>query len=405
LIDMRAFNRIRAFDASGDPPTVTVESGTMLRTLVDFLGSHGLVLRSPPVYRDLSVGGAIATGSHGTGLASGGLSDDVIAMTIVTADGDVLRLDESAGALFFAAQVGLGALGAVVDVTLRCARRSSILVEDFYSPRDQVLDGLGEIVASNPFVELYWFPFSDRIFVKTMTPVEDEEIPRRTLGRAIKRAVEIGLTPMAGNALLPLVSQTVPSLARTFAKLSPFVSSFSEGARVESSLDAFHYQRAYPKCQTMSFGVPLAHASSALERLMELVEHDGRRGRFGVNMVAHARFVGESRAFLSQSHGGPICDLEVVTSLGVPHAADFYDAFTRGMYGFENARPHWGKLIVRPERIRSQYPAMGAFLEERAKIDPDRVFLNGFLEHDVFALPGRELESRGVENPVSKGHS
>jgi L-gulono-1,4-lactone dehydrogenase len=352
---------------------------------VRFLAAHGLALLSPPVFTGITVGGAVATGTHGSGLHTSSLSDDVVAMTVVDARGELRELTERDEALFAAAQVSLGALGVIYDVTLRCAPSFNVLVENRYIDRETVLASLDDLVRSYPFVELYWFPFGERILCMLMRHV-DAPVERTTARPKLMRQLEHGVTMAMGNAVLPLVARLRPSLTPRLLTLPPRVGAFRAGEGVVSVNRAFHYQRSYPRCLSVSFGVPLADAAHALEMAIELVEREGSNGRFPVNMAVHARFIGGSGALLSPAHGRAICDLEVVTARGTPNADRFALDFTDAMLSLDGARPHWGKHILRPEAIKPRYPAMDAFLAERARVDPERVFLNRFLERNVFQL-------------------
>jgi L-gulonolactone oxidase len=158
------------------------------------------------------------------------------------------------------------------------------------------------------------------------------------------------------------------------------------GTRVEPAWRALHYHRAYPRCISMSWAVPIAETARAWELLTGLIRKDAKVGRFPVNMVVHARFIGESRAHLSPAHGGAICDLEAVSARGTPDVDRFHERFADAMLSIPRARPHWGKRILRPETIRARYPAMDGFLAVREQLDPQRVFLNSFLERSVFQL-------------------
>jgi hypothetical protein len=61
----------------------------------------------------------------------------------------------------------------------------------------------------------------------------------------------------------------------------------------------------------------------------------------------------------------------------------------------EGARPHWGKLYWRYGELFGRYPRMNAFLDVRQRWDPERIFLNAFLEQAIFALPPRPGVSGG----------
>src|SRR5919201_55377 len=67
-----------------------------------------------------SIAGAIATATHGTGRRLSNISSQVEALELVTGDGSVVEVDGSDPEMLRAARVGLGALGIVTAVTLRC---------------------------------------------------------------------------------------------------------------------------------------------------------------------------------------------------------------------------------------------------------------------------------------------
>jgi L-gulonolactone oxidase len=119
---------------------------------------------------------------------------------------------------------------------------------------------------------------------------------------------------------------------------------------------------------------------------MKLIDQFAAEKKYPVNMVVHSRFIGESRGWLSPAHGQAVCDLEVTTIKGTPHTEPFYSAFTDAMLAFPTARPHWGKYLLRPERVRERYPKMDAFLAQRERLDPQGVFLNDFLAREIFQL-------------------
>src|SRR5205807_88798 len=67
-----------------------------------------------------TVGGAISTATHGTGVRLGGLATQVVGLDLVTADGSIVSCSPTEEPdVFNAARVGLGALGIVASVTLQ----------------------------------------------------------------------------------------------------------------------------------------------------------------------------------------------------------------------------------------------------------------------------------------------
>lgn len=352
--------------------------------MTDFLARHGLTLLSPPAFQGITIGGAIATATHGTGLHTSSLSDDVVAMTLIDASGRRVEIREDDGDRFHAAQIALGTLGVVYDVTLRCAPAFRVLIEHRQLPREEVLYAIDDLVASYPFVEIYWPPGARHFLCKMMRHTDDALDP--PLKRWLARGEDAVTHPII-EWLMPRLSRGWPTVIPPMvAGMMPLLSAFRHRERVGSTIDAFHYHRAYPRCISMSFGVPIADTRAAWQTAIDLVESEARAGRHPVNMVSHARFIGASAAFPSPAYGRATCDLEVVTARGTPDSDRFYADWCGEMLALPEARPHWGKHILQPERIRARYPAIDNFLAVRAELDPMRVFLNDCLEHSVFQL-------------------
>src|SRR6218665_127151 len=92
-----------------------------------------------------SISGAISTGTHGTGAGFGGLATQVVGITMITAAGDFLRIDEEQNSeMLPAAALGLGALGIIVEVTLQCVPSFVMQAIDEPAPLADVLATLDE---------------------------------------------------------------------------------------------------------------------------------------------------------------------------------------------------------------------------------------------------------------------
>src|SRR6266536_456782 len=111
----------RVLDADPDTRLATVEAGIGLYELSLRLAERGLALENLGDIDHQNVAGAISTATHGIGLRFGNLSTQVAALRLVTAAGETVDCsEETAPELFRAARVGLGALGVISRITLRC---------------------------------------------------------------------------------------------------------------------------------------------------------------------------------------------------------------------------------------------------------------------------------------------
>src|SRR5262249_8909686 len=97
--------------------TITVGGGTNYGVLADYLHQAGWALHNMASLPHVSVAGAIATGTHGSGDRLGNLSTAVAALEIVSATGDLITAQRSDPG-FDGLVVSLGALGIVTRVTL-----------------------------------------------------------------------------------------------------------------------------------------------------------------------------------------------------------------------------------------------------------------------------------------------
>src|SRR4051812_43983028 len=120
-------------DVAVDGATVTFGAGLTYGELAVELDRHCLALHNLASLPHISVAGAIATATHGSGIANGSLATAVRALELETSEGATIRLAR-ADADFDGAVVGLGALGVVTRITLA--------VEPAFELRQRVFEGL-----------------------------------------------------------------------------------------------------------------------------------------------------------------------------------------------------------------------------------------------------------------------
>src|SRR4051812_38467908 len=159
-----------------DGPLVTVQAGMPLSTLNAALAEHGLAMPNLGDIDAQTVAGAISTGTHGTGAQHATLASCVEEVTLIGGLGDVVTIGRD-DALFPAARLGLGALGILVEVTLRCVEAFTLLADERPMPLRDVLAGLDEWIAANDHVEFYWYPYTDRAQLKRNNKVAVNDQP------------------------------------------------------------------------------------------------------------------------------------------------------------------------------------------------------------------------------------
>src|SRR3954453_22188401 len=130
-------NMNRVLDADGE--LVRVQGGIRLRELGVELARRGLAMENLGDVDAQTLAGALATGTHGTGVGFRNLSANVEGMRLVTADGPV---EVSDGDELRAARVSLGALGVATEIKLRCQPLYTLRRVDERKPLDETLEKL-----------------------------------------------------------------------------------------------------------------------------------------------------------------------------------------------------------------------------------------------------------------------
>ncbi|NUR30224.1 MAG: FAD-binding protein, partial [Catenulispora sp.] len=165
LVKPTGLTRLKQIDKEAG--LVTVESGMPLHQLNALLAENGLALTNMGDIQVQTVAGAIGTGTHGTGRASGSIAAQVAALELVLAGGEIVNCSPEQNAeLFQAARLGVGAIGYVTAVTFRTEPTFLLTAREEPMRLDAVLDGFDELVADNEHFEFYWFPYTDRTNIK-----------------------------------------------------------------------------------------------------------------------------------------------------------------------------------------------------------------------------------------------
>lgn len=143
-------------DVSGT--TATVGAGTTYAELGRELHARGVALAAMASLPHITVGGAIATGTHGSGDAIGTLSSAVTGLEIVTADGEARWVRRGVDADFAGWVVSLGALGVVTRIELA--------VEPTYEVAQTVFAGLDLDAVESDFDAVFSAATSVSVFTR-----------------------------------------------------------------------------------------------------------------------------------------------------------------------------------------------------------------------------------------------
>ncbi len=346
---------------------VTVQAGMPLRVLNRVLAAHGLAMPNLGDIDAQTVAGAISTGTHGTGGRLGCLSTFVEGLALVSGDGSVVRCSPTERReVFDAGRVGIGALGVLTEVTLRCVDAFTLRAEERPERLVDVLAGLTEHIEGNDHFELYWFPYTDRVQTKrnNRVPAHDRPLPRF---RGWLDDEFLSNTVFAGACR---VGRAVPALVPGIAAIG--ARALTPRTYTGPSHEVFCTPRRV-RFVEMEYGVPRAALPEAFEGLRKVVD----RLPFKVIFPVEVRMSAADDIWLSHGYGRDNAYIAVHQYVGMPYEEYFrgYEQVAQGLGG----RPHWGKLHWRTrDDLRPAYPRFDDFLAVRDQLDPARVFANAY---------------------------
>jgi L-gulonolactone oxidase len=367
LIVLDRFQRVLEVDREAS--LVRVQAGITIAQLSARLAEHGLALENLGDIDVQSIAGAIATATHGTGARLRNIPAQVAALTLVLADGSTLECSRERDAeLFRAAQVGLGALGVLAEVTLRCVPAFTLCGIDAPAPLEETLDRFERLALDNEHFELFVFPHCEVALTRTNNRVE---APPRPRGRIAEYAGDVLLTNHAFDLMCRIgrrMPSRIPEINRLVTRLA------GSSKRVDRSDRIFASPRLV-RFTEMEYALPREHTTQAVRAVMELIE---RRG-FAVPFPIEVRTVAPDDALLSTAAGRESGYVAVHMYRGMQWRP-YFEAVEEIMDGFDG-RPHWGKRHFQTAAtLRPRYPQWDLFQEIRARLDPEARFANAWTD-------------------------
>jgi xylitol oxidase len=336
--------------------TVRVAAAVRYAELARALHAHGRALPNMASLPHISVAGSVATGTHGSGDANGGLATSVRALDLITADGDSRALSrESDGEHFDGAVVSLGALGVVTHLTLDTVPG--------YAVRQRVRTGLELADATAHFDAITGAAYSVSLFTDWRAP----------------RFGQVWLKELA-DAPGPDLPWTRPATGplHPVPGVDPVHCTPQDGEPGPWHERLPHFRAGFTPSSgeelQSEYLVPRAHAVAALEALAGL-----RATIAPVLQICEIRTVAADRLWLSPAYGRQTVALHF-TWIKDPAAVRPVLAAVEAALAPFGPRPHWGKLFSTPPgRIRAAYPRMADFLALVERTDPKGKFGNAYL--------------------------
>ena len=356
-------------DADRESGLVRVGAGTVLADLNEELAGLGLALENLGDIDAQTVAGAISTGTHGTGAGFANISARVEGVELVLADGSVRDLTATGDPeLLRAARVGVGALGAISAVTLRCFPAFTLKRVDSAHKLEDVLARFDELAAANDHFELFTFPYSDRALVLERNRTKEPPKPKNS-GVAFLNDV------LLENLVLEAMAATGKAIPRTIPALAKFAGLVATGTDNQDRSDRIFVNRRNVRFTEMEYAVPRADGPTALRRVIEWV----RSNRFPVFFPIEVRVAAGDDADLSAAHERDTTYIAVHQYRGMEWRP-YFEAVEAIMDDY-GGRPHWGKRHFQTAAtLAPRLPRWENFQAARDELDPGRTFTNEYAE-------------------------
>jgi xylitol oxidase len=358
-ISLERLNRILSIDDL--KRRVTVEGGIRYGEVGPFLHERGYSLHNLASLPHISIAGACATASHGSG-ALGNLAVAITEIELIDGQGDLRVLSrERDGEVFLGAVVNLGALGVVSKLTLDLQPAFYVRQDVFRElPMAALEDNFEEIMGSGYSVSVFtsWQrDVAEQVWIKSaVAPMVQSSPPESFFGAVA--AIET-MHPIGGLDAVNCTEQ-MGIEGPAYDRLPHFRMGFTPASGEELQVEYF---------------VPKEYAVEAI-RVMR--RHGSRLA--DVLLMGEIRTIGADDLWLS-----PCYETSCVTfhfSLKKE-----WSTLRSILPGIEEAlkplhpRPHWGKLFTMdPRKVKAVYPRLKDFERLQKAQDPNGKFRNAFVE-------------------------
>lgn len=351
---------------------ITVQAGIGLKKLIEEVEKRGWAIPCLPDIDAISLGGALSTGTHGTGREGHLLSGYVTAMNIVNAEGNIIDVKEDSKEIE-AYRLSLGLLGIISTVTLKCEKIYNLILEEQPVKDSKWFPNYKKLLVENDFTRILWLPHTNYGYQITGNRIaETENIKLKSAPKWHRYRRKISAILYKRSSKKPQFTATANKiLSKLFFKAKTKQVGTLYGATVTKSRGST---------------LELAEWTIALERFDDLfldlksLLNDKNNNTY-VHIPMDIRFIKSDSTWLSYAYNQDTVTIGCVSRNAAD--ADNYEAFktVEKIFLKHGGRPHFAKRFsAGAEELKKLYPKWNDFIELRRKIDPNGKFLNSYLK-------------------------
>lgn len=361
-ISTKKLNKFLSLDEANQ--TVTVESGVRYGDFAKELTDKGYALHNLASLPHISVAGACATATHGSGVSNGNLATSVVGLEIVNGNGEVLQLSkEKDGEMFNGVVVGLGALGIITKVTLAVQKAFEVRQDLFQDlPLSSLQENFDAIMSGGYSVSLFtdWQnQLISQVWVKSK--VEDfQELGDTYYGA---KAATKNLHPITALSAENCTEQLGVS-GPWYERLPHFKMGFTPSSGEELQSEFF---------------VPRKNAVEAYMLIEQMKDEI-----FPELLISEIRTIAADEFWMSPCYRQDSVAFHFTWKQHTPEVMALLPKIEAALAPF-NVKPHWGKLFtISPKTLRARYEKYDDFMGLVKSFDPKGKFRNDYLNKNIY---------------------
>ncbi len=351
-------------DSDAQAKQVTLGAGSRLGDLGAQLEAIGQGMINLPDIDRQTVAGAIATGTHGTGVTLQALSSFITSLRLITPNGNVMDIDSSDEDLLHAARVNLGALGIVTQVTMQNRESYKLKKREWAAPTEDILANFDELAASHRHFEIFPLVYSDYSLVLSIDET-DEPIGQSDVEE--EPSDDASIAESLGLSDNPTPAERLRLSNATASRIQP-TEAVDVSHKILSNVRNSRFNE-------MEYSVPAEVGAECLREILKTIYDEA----IDVQFVLEYRYVGADDDWLSMSYGD---HPHATISIHRTASADYRPYFNRiePIFWKYGGRPHWGKVHnLTHVELTELYPRFKDFMELRRELDPQGRMLNPHL--------------------------
>jgi alditol oxidase len=361
-----SLQRLNQIEINEEAKTVTVGAGVRYGDLCPVLYKKGYALHNLASLPHISVAGACATATHGSGVNNGNLATAASGIEFINGRGEIVNLTRAMGGERFpGAVVGLGSLGAVTKTTLN-------LLPSF-DMRQDVYQFLPQAELENHFDEIMSGGYSVSLFTDWQSDTVNQVWIKNKVheGAIFDSSPEYFGAKRADKNLHPILSLSAENCTEQmgvpgpwYERMPHFKMNFTPSSGKELQAEYF-----VPRNRAMEAFHVIRRFKDQLAPLL---------------MISEIRAIAGDDLWMSMAYHRASVAFHFTFEQNTEAVMEFLPTLESALEPIE-VRPHWGKVFtIAPEKLQSGYERLAEFKRLVALQDPEGKFRNDFMERNLF---------------------